>query len=491
MRQLERLFFVSIAVLGLAACSNDIDVDSNAIGDVKHVSMNVADFEWADGEQTRTTAVNNDGSISFRWSAKDTVGIFPDKGDQVSFPIEEGAGTGTAVFNGGGWALKSQSTYVAYYPYSFANRTGEAIPMTYEGQTQVGNNNTDNLTKCDYIVSNQSTPESGEVNFQFKHMGALARFVLTVPEAATLTEFTLSSEDEVFPVGQTMNVRTNPVAITNKKMSKSISMSLSGISASAGSTVTLYMLLPAVNLNDKSLTATLASATSEYTDTITGKNYESGKAYSHSATLEKATSLHEYVDLGLDSGTLWATCNIGAENPEDYGDYFAWGETTGCKSGKTTFNWSTYTLCNGSYNTMKKYCTSSSHGTVDNKTELDPEDDAAYINWGSEWRMPTRAQQDELRNTSYTTWTWTTMNGKNGYKVSKKSDSSVYIFLPAAGYRNDSSLISAGSYGYYWSRSLYSSYSTDAYDLYFNSGSIDWDDYNRCSGRSVRPVFAK
>ena len=272
MKKLGRLFFVSIAVLGLAACSSEMDVAGDAIGDVKRVSMNVADFEWAEGEQTRTTAVNNGGSISFRWSAKDTVGIFPDKGDQVSFPIEEGAGTGTAVFNGGGWALKSQSTYVAYYPYNYDNRTGEAIPMTYEGQTQVGNDNLDNLTKCDYIVSSISTPSNGEASFQFKHMGALARFVLTVPEAATFTKFTLSSEDEVFPVGQTMNVHANPVAITNKKMSKTISMSISGISASAGSTVTLYMLLPAVNLNAKNLTATLANSSTEYTATITVKN---------------------------------------------------------------------------------------------------------------------------------------------------------------------------------------------------------------------------
>ena len=490
MKKLERLFFVSIAALGLAACSNDIDVDSNAIGDVKRVSMNVADFEWAEGEQTRTTAVNNGGNISFRWSAKDTVGIFPDKGDQVEFPIKAGAGTGTAVFNGGGWALKSQSTYVAYYPYNYDNRTGEAIPMTYEGQTQVGNDNLDNLTKCDYIVSSISTPSNGEASFQFKHMGALARFVLTVPEDATFTEFILSSDEEIFPVGQTMNVRTNPVAITNKKMSKTISMSISGISASAGSTVTLYMLLPAVNLNDKNLTATLASASKKYIATITGKNYESGKAYSHIATLEKAIN-HEYVDLGLESGTLWATCNIGAENPWDYGDYFAWGETKGYNKGKTTFTWSKYTLCNGNSSTMTKYCTSSSHGTLDNKTELDPEDDAAYVNWGSDWRMPTRDQLDELRNTSNTTWTRTTMNGKSGFKVSKKTDSNVYIFLPAAGYRYDSSLNYAGSNGYYWSRSLDTSDSYYAYGLYFNSGNVYTIDDNRYLGRSVRPVCAK
>ena len=88
---------------------------------------------------------------------------------------------------------------------------------------------------------------------------------------------------------------------------------------------------------------------------------------------------HEYVDLGLPSGTLWATCNVGATAPEEYGDYFAWGETTGYNSGKTTFNWSTYKYCNGDYDKLTKYCNKSSSGTVDNKTTLDPEDDVAHV----------------------------------------------------------------------------------------------------------------
>ena len=108
---------------------------------------------------------------------------------------------------------------------------------------------------------------------------------------------------------------------------------------------------------------------------------------------------HEWVDLGLPSGTLWATCNVGADNPEDYGDYFAWGET----EPKVIYNWSTYKWCNGSVNTMTKYCTDSGYGTVDNKTELDPADDAATVNWGTSWRMPTLEQLDEL----LTKCTWT------------------------------------------------------------------------------------
>ena len=196
---------------------------------------------------------------------------------------------------------------------------------------------------------------------------------------------------------------------------------------------------------------------------------------------------HEWVDLGLPSGTLWATCNVGAEKPEDYGDYFAWGETSGYKDGKTNFSWSTYSHCNGSNTTMTKYCTSSSYGTVDNKTELEPMDDAATANWGSGWQMPSLAQCQELINSSYTTTTWTTQNGVNGRKITSKSNGNS-IFLPAAGCRLVASLRTAGSAGYYWSRSLSTSSSDGACGLYFDSSSIDAYGNNRLQGRSVRPV---
>ena len=177
----------------------------------------------------------------------------------------------------------------------------------------------------------------------------------------------------------------------------------------------------------------------------------------------------------------WATCNVGASKPEDYGDYFAWGETTA----KTTYSWSTYKYCNGSYNTLTKYNNSSSYGSVDNKTVLDKEDDAAAVNWGGAWRMPTKAEQDELREQC--TWTWTTQNGVNGYKVTSKSNGNS-IFLPAAGDRSNSDLDYAGSYGYYWSSSLYTGHPDYAYDLRFYSDNVDWSDSSRYYGQSVRPV---
>lgn len=195
---------------------------------------------------------------------------------------------------------------------------------------------------------------------------------------------------------------------------------------------------------------------------------------------------HEYVDLGL--SVKWATCNIGADKPEDYGDYFAWGETTGYgqdTSDGHQFGWANYKWCNGSSSTMTKYCTSSSYGTVDSKSVLDPEDDAAHVNWGGSWRMPTQAEHKELRDNC--TWTWTTQNGINGYKVTSKSNGNS-IFLPAAGCRSDSCLYVAGSGGRYWSSSLRTSYSYYAYYLYFNSSIVDWASDYRYYGLSVRAV---
>ena len=199
---------------------------------------------------------------------------------------------------------------------------------------------------------------------------------------------------------------------------------------------------------------------------------------------------HEYVDLGLPSGTLWATCNIGASSPEDYGDYFAWGETTGYNDGKTTFDWSTYQWCNGSPSTLTKYNISSSIGTVDNKTELELADDAAYVNWGSNWRMPSNGQFGELINSSYTTTEWTTQNGVPGRKITSKKNGNS-IFLPAAGARSDSSLNFASTNGSYWSRTLKTINTIGAFTLAFFSSYIFTDNGGvpyRSHGRSIRPV---
>ncbi len=195
---------------------------------------------------------------------------------------------------------------------------------------------------------------------------------------------------------------------------------------------------------------------------------------------------HEYVDLGLPSGTLWATCNVGASKPEEYGDHFAWGET----KPKSDYSWSTYKW-GSDYNQLTKYCTKSSYGLngfTDNKTTLDLADDAARANWGGQWRMPTKADFDELLGNTSNQWV-TNYNGTgvNGRLFTANNGRS--IFLPAAGWRGDTLLNFAGSTGNYWSSSLYTDSPYYAYYLDFISGGVYIDNGSRrYRGHTVRPV---
>ncbi len=224
---------------------------------------------------------------------------------------------------------------------------------------------------------------------------------------------------------------------------------------------------------------------------LNAMQYEYGAVKSFKTEKGGTGGNHQYVDLGLPSGLKWATCNVGASNPEEYGDYFAWGET----KPKEVYDWSTYKWCsNGEWTGMTKYTYPDGqksgiwyYGNTfigDNKTVLDLTDDAAHVNWGGAWRMPTKAEQDELRNNC--TCTWTTQNGIKGYQVRGKNGGT--IFLPASGCRSGSSLNLVGSYGYYWSSSLNEGNSSGAYYLLFYSGYVNWYINSRYYGQSVRPV---
>ncbi len=203
------------------------------------------------------------------------------------------------------------------------------------------------------------------------------------------------------------------------------------------------------------------------------------------ATFKKPDT-KEWVDLGLPSGLRWATCNVGASAPEEYGNYYAWGET----EPKETYSWETYKYGSNN-NDLTKYCSDSSSGKdgfTDELTTLEAEDDAAAVNWGGEWRMPTDTEWEELRDNC--DWTWTAdYNGTGiaGRIVASKTNGNS-IFLPAAGYRYGGSLGSAGDGGYYWSTSLRTGYPYYAWSAYFDSDDVSRGYYYRCYGRSVRPV---
>ena len=176
---------------------------------------------------------------------------------------------------------------------------------------------------------------------------------------------------------------------------------------------------------------------------------------------QSSISVHDYVDLGL--SVKWARCNIGAFSPEDYGSYFAWGETS-VKSSYTVDNCSTW---------------GKSIGDIGGTSR-----DVAHVNWGGSWRLPTKAEMEELKNKC--TWTWTTQGGKSGYKVTGPNGNS--IFLPAAGYRDETSLGNAGEDGYYWSSTPFEFNSSNAYDLGFYSSYHYVGFCSRNGGHTVRPV---
>lgn len=199
------------------------------------------------------------------------------------------------------------------------------------------------------------------------------------------------------------------------------------------------------------------------------------------------------VDLGLPSGLKWASCNVGATTPEEFGAHYAWGEVLP----KQDYRWATYKYAYGAYNKLFKYCDDaqySNSGYIDRRTTLELGDDVAHVNWGGNWRMPTVAEWKELIENC--TWTWTTQKGINGYQVASKTNSNS-IFLPAAGFRDDAGLRNVGRYGVYWSSSLFhddNPYKVAgpnyAFFAYFDSdhNHTGTGGYERCCGYSVRAV---
>ncbi|MCR5361898.1 MAG: DUF1566 domain-containing protein [Bacteroidales bacterium] len=227
-----------------------------------------------------------------------------------------------------------------------------------------------------------------------------------------------------------------------------------------------------------------------------------GATHSFSTELLTADNGHVYVDLGLPSNLYWATCNVGANSPEEFGSYYAWGETTawgeetqgtalnrgfGSPSIKTTFDWGNYKFCAGSFTSLTKYNTHDKFGTVDGLCELDLADDAASVNWGGAWRMPTEADWNELRE--HCRWRWRTYHGVGGYEVIGENGNS--IFLPAAGCRSGDEICCVGAGGDYWSSTLSKDYPYSAVDVRFYSSGVyvDRRSFGRSNGRSVRAVY--
>lgn len=427
--------------------------------------------------------------------------------------------------------------FIAYYPYRATvisyfvvenwNTTDQNSVDLFLAKTERCSKNSPNVELhfkhqfCKLVLSVTPDTESGLTCTELAGMTAQIRGInkpVTFDLVAQTMEYGQPLDEAVGMVvsedGLTASAIIPPIlgnaVVFTLSNGKTYSWDISNVTFEAGSCYTYSVKLK----NANTVEAQLAAVIDDWT------NVDGGSVDANQSEELEVTTLygHEYVDLGLPSGTLWATCNVGATNPWELGDYFAWGETEpyyieghsqdeNCenwKEGKSSgYDWDSYQWCYSGYSgtdspygpPMTKYCDDSRCGTVDNKTVLERADDAATANWGAGWRMPTHQEFVELlENTSCK---WTVFNGVYGCKVMAKNGSGNSIFLPAAGSRYGVSLYGVGSYGAYWSSSLYSNTdhltvpSSYANNLDFNSAGISdlvYSHYNRHCGHSVRPV---
>lgn len=345
-------------------------------------------------------------------------------------------------------------------------------------------------------------------NFNFTHKMALIGWTIKVNGASdgdkcniVLSGTGLKNSATLDPATGTLTPGADDGTIT-----------LKDVTLTSAASTKLYVVLPPGTVSS-GINATLTMSdgkTAEGSLGVGAITVEGNKYYIAGVNEFTLQAAHEYVDLGLPNGTLWATMNVGATSPEESGDFFAWGETTGYSSSSNSdgrsFDWASYkwmTSGQSDWNYINKYTFADGQGgdgaiwysggsfIGDNKTVLESADDAASANWGSAWRMPTNDEWKELVNN--TDNEVATINGVNGRKFMKKTDHSVFIFLPLAGYREGTDLNGQGSDGNYWSSELSEYYSDVAWMLYFfSSGSVDAGlTRNRYLGYSVRPVLAQ
>lgn len=492
---------ISLAALGscvlLASCSH------SEINDVAEQQLVQATFSGGINQMTRVTGTS--------WESNDSIGIFMLQngttnltGDVANVEyVTNGDGTFTAS-NADATIYypvnKSKVDFVAYYPYSTLSGTTNDPTFVVSNWNGVAHNKLD-LLVAKSTAHNVTNPE---VAFDFYHQFSKLELNLSADTETGLTDADLAgvkvrikgiNRPATFHfVDQTVSYAT---ALDEDVF---MQVAASGLSATA--------IIPSVKGSE--IIFVLANGDS-FTWDISSLSFESGKCYTYSIALkanpiaveaqltsvindwntvrggeicigqdtsaDEETIVYEAVDLGLPSGLLWAASNIGAARPEDYGIYFAWGET----SAKTCYEWSTYRYCDGSKTALTKY------SADDGLMELLSADDAAAALGGGDWRMPTKADWSEL--ISACTWSRTSLNGVVGYKVESKSNGNS-IFLPAAGEFWNEKCYFAGENGWYWSSSLYDGDATLAWTMSYSRGA-GVNGNQRDTGRSIRAVRAK
>lgn len=511
---MKTMMLLTAAALLTAACSSEEDVQQQAApsgsGWSEYVTVTAgapgsSDASAASSSGRRRVAVDTSNPQKSLWESGDRLTVWTGSTcssanmSEHGFALTSGEGTGVGKFSG---RLVSTSAPTSDTPLiAVIDNGSDAIDAS------AGSSVTADLSKqkgataetaMDYELY-YATSTNGERSFTFRHKMALVKWTIKVDGASAGDQCDI----KLSGAGLKYSATLDPATGTLTPGAEDGTITLKDVTLSAGSTE-LYVVLPPCTCSSgikATLTMTGGSKTGmEYIGTLGyGSIALEGNKYYTAGPNEFTLNA---VDLGLPSGILWATMNVGATAPQEYGQFFAWGETTGYSSADTSdgrsFDWASYTKF-GTYDSSA----SPDYGfTKYNKTSgpttLESSDDAATANWGSAWRMPTYAEWDELL-TAYPKSTtsgskrraWLANYNSTGVAGLAFYDASdnILLFLPAAGFRYDTNLDYQGTSGHYWSSSLTESYASYARYLYFGSGNSFMNDNYRYRGRSVRAVL--
>ena len=247
-------------LLGLLVGFSSCVAENSDLGqEIMEVSMEIKEVEL-DGAESRLAYETS--TKQYLWEANDTLGVFPDAGGQVEFPINsDNVGTTYAKFDGGGWALRSNHTYSAYYPFNFYNRNAKAIPVSYMGQVQDGNNSGAHMGDYLFLASAPMKAVDGALDFSLGHLANITELALTMPVPATYTSLSVYTDSEIFPVNVTYNLHSSDLKQTNVKYANHLSLGLKNITTtSANQVVTVWIVFPVVADTSKALKVVVTDA---------------------------------------------------------------------------------------------------------------------------------------------------------------------------------------------------------------------------------------
>ena len=480
----------ALAVASLTACSNDDGMEDSPSGIQKTVTLTA----WQPGSDSQTR-VGFDSKGKAYWQEGDAIGVIPSSGNTfTSFSIASGAGTGKATFTG---TVTGEVGNYAVYPYNSKYRLINNVLYYYLPESYTYDSVDQTFFPDDKDGKSYGMPMLGTItngNVSFKYLGGvICLLVDKMPAESGTVTVTESTNQLCGRVSVKVTDETPEIKTTTNSSNNSVTFNYSNATEGNPGVFYLPVATGTYNLTVKVEGGNETSTTTLEALEITRTKLQAVKVvtdYDNDADNTDVVVIngHNFIDLGLPSGLLWAETNIGAKTATDDGDYFAWGEI----EPKDSYSWSNY-LWNASGSDDWSETDFIKYNSTDGLTTLESDADAATANWGSGCRMPTQSEIDELNDESNCTWTWVSRTNSVGkaiscYKVVSVNNGNI-IYLPASGHRNGSDLCNHGSIGYFRSSELGGKEVSDSYFLYFSSGG-HYSSYVdcRCYGYSVRPV---